>query len=93
MYGEDVVTGWTCQKWFAKFRARDFSLNDAPQLDRPAEVDNDQIETLIENSQCYPTREEIADILKVSRSIVIGENEKCVFYFTEKTKLTFWPMQ
>ena len=24
---------------------------------------------------------------------VIGENEKCVFYFTEKTKRTFWPTQ
>ena len=24
---------------------------------------------------------------------VIGENEKCVFYFTEKTKWTFWPTQ
>ena len=22
---------------------------------------------------------------------IIGENEKCVFYFTEKTKQTFWP--
>ena len=22
---------------------------------------------------------------------VTGENEKCVFYFTEKTKQTFWP--
>ena len=24
---------------------------------------------------------------------VIGENEKCVFYFVEKTKWTFWPTQ
>ena len=24
---------------------------------------------------------------------VIGENEKCVFYFTEKTKWTFWLAQ
>ena len=24
---------------------------------------------------------------------VIGENEKYVFYFTEKTKWTFWPTQ
>ena len=24
---------------------------------------------------------------------VIGENEKCVFYFMEKTKWTFWPTQ
>ena len=24
---------------------------------------------------------------------VIGENEKCVFYFMEKTKQTFWSTQ
>ena len=24
---------------------------------------------------------------------VIGENEKCVFYFMEKMKWTFWPTQ
>ena len=64
-----------------------FSLDDALWSGRPVEVDSDQIETLIENSQCSITQE-IADILKISKSIVIGENEKCVFYFTEKTKWT-----
>ena len=61
-----------------KFRAGDFSLDDAPQLGRPVEVDSNQTERVIEN------------ILKISKSIVIGENEKCVFYFTEKTMWTFW---
>ena len=50
VYGEGAVTDWTCQKWFAKFRAGDFSLDDAPWSGRPVEVDSDQIETLIENS-------------------------------------------
>ena len=45
------MTGRVCQKWFEKFRAGDFSLDDAPQLGRPVEVDSDQIETLIENNQ------------------------------------------
>ena len=67
MYGEGVVTDRTCQKWFGKFRAGDFSLDDAPWPGRPVEVDSDQIETLIENNQCYTTRE-IADILKISKS-------------------------
>ena len=62
-----------------KFRAGDFSLDDIPRLARPVEVDRDQIETLIKNNQCYTTRE-IADILKISKSIKFGENEKCVFY-------------
>ena len=40
-----------CQKWFEKFYAGDFSLDDAPWAGGPIEVDSDQIETLIENSQ------------------------------------------
>ena len=68
MYGEGAETDWTCQRWFAKFRGGDFSLDDAPQLGRPVEVDRDQIETLTENNQCYTTWE-ITDILKVSKSI------------------------
>ena len=51
VYGEGAVTDQTCQKWFAKFCAGDFSMDDAPRLGRPAEVDSDQIETLIENNQ------------------------------------------
>ena len=78
--GEGAVTDRTCQKWFAKVCAGDFSLDDAPRSGRPAEVDSDPIETLIENSKHYTTQV-ITDILKMSTSSkVIGENEKCVFY-------------
>ena len=66
VYGEGAVTDRMYQKWFAKFRAGDFLLDDAPQLGRPVEVDSDQIETLIENSQHYTTLE-VADILKISK--------------------------
>ena len=57
------------QKWFVKFFAGDYSLDDAPQSGRQVEVDSDQIETLIESNPCYTTRE-IADILKISESSV-----------------------
>ena len=67
MYGKGAVTDCTCQKWFAKFRAVDFSLDDAPRSGRTVEVDSDQIETLIENNQRYTTQE-ITDILKISKS-------------------------
>ena len=56
-YGEGAVTDRTCQKWFAKFRAGDFSLDNAPRSGRPVEVDSDQTETLIENNNCYTTQE------------------------------------
>ena len=45
VYGESVVTDRTCQKWFAKFRVRDFLLNDSPWSGKPNEVDSNQIET------------------------------------------------
>ena len=58
-----------CQKWFVKFCAGDFSLDDAPRVGRPLEVDSDQVKTLIENNQCYTMRE-IAYILKIFKSKV-----------------------
>ena len=38
VYREGAVTDQTCQKWFVKFRAGDFSLNVAPQPGGPIEV-------------------------------------------------------
>ena len=67
VYGEGAVTDRTCQKWFAKFCAGGFSLDNAPWSGKPVEVDSDQIQTLIESNGCYTTRE-IAHILKISIS-------------------------
>ena len=67
MCGEGAVIDRMCQKWFAKFCAGDFSLDDAPQSGRPVEVDNAQMETLTENNQCYTTWKR-ANILKISKS-------------------------
>ena len=36
------------QKWFAKFHAGDFSVDNTPQSGRPVGVDSNQVETLIE---------------------------------------------
>ena len=69
VYGEGAVTDRTCQKWFAKFRARDFSLDGAPQSGRPVEVDSNQTETITENKQRHTTRER-ANILKIFKPSV-----------------------
>ena len=42
MYEEGAVTDGTCQKGSAKLHVRDFSIDDAPQLGRPVEVDSNQ---------------------------------------------------
>ena len=67
VYGEGAVSDQMYQKCFAKFHAGDFSLDNDPWLDRPVEVDSNQIETLIENNQHY-TVWEITDKLKISKS-------------------------
>ena len=67
VYGEGAVTDRTCQKWFAKFCAGGFLLDDAPWSGKQVEVDSDEIETLIENNQHYTMRE-VADPLKISKS-------------------------
>ena len=67
MYGKGAVTGQMCQRWFAKFRVGDFSLDDAPRSGGPAEGDNDQIETLMENNKHYIIQE-VADTLRISKS-------------------------
>ena len=86
MYGEGAVTDRMCQKWFAKFHAGDFSLDDDLCLGRPFEVDSDQIETLTENNQCYTIWEK-ADILKVSKSIELLVKMKKNVSFTLWKKL------
>ena len=80
VYGEGAVT---------KFCAGDFSLDDAPWSGRPAEVKSDQNRD-IKNNQ-HSTTQETADILKMSKSIVIGENENVSFI--EKKHMGFWPTQ
>ena len=50
VHGEGAVTDQMCQKWFVKFPAGDFSLDNAPWSGRPVEVGSNQIKTLIENN-------------------------------------------
>ena len=92
MRGEGAVTDGTCLKWFANFCAGDFPVDHAPWLGRPAEVDSNQIEILIENNR-HPTMWETADMLKISKSIKLLMKMNSVFYFTETPKQTFWPTQ
>ena len=69
-----------------KFHAGDFLLGDAPGLGRPVEVDSDQIETLIKNSQ-RSVFQEITDMLKIPKSIKLlvklkdSEIEKYVLFY------------
>ena len=76
VYGKGSVTDQTCQKWFVKFCAGHSSLDNAPRWGRPVEVDSDQIETLIENSQHYTMQEDSQHTQNIQIHKIIGENKK-----------------
>ena len=82
VYGEGAITD---QKWFAKFQAGDFSINNAPWSGRPVEVDSNQIKTLIETYQHY-TMQERADIHKISKSIklLMKIKKMCLLFYRKK---------
>ena len=81
--GEGAVTAQTCQKWFVKFHARDYSLDDTSWLGTPVEVESSHIEMLVENNQCY-TMKEITDILRISKSIKLLVKMKNVSFILWK---------
>ena len=65
VYGEGAVTDRMCHKWFAKFCAGDFSLDDPPW--------SDQLKLMVispdtENNQHCSTWE-VANILKIPKSL------------------------
>ena len=74
---------WMCQNWFVKFWAGDFSLDNAPRLGRAAEVDCDQIETLLETVNVLPQRD-CWHTQNIQINKVIGESEKCVLFYGKK---------
>jgi hypothetical protein len=69
VYGDDVLTERVYQKWFAKFRSRDFDVNDAPRSRRPAEIDSSDVKTIIDKNPSQSMRE-IAMALNISHTSV-----------------------
>lgn len=65
VYGADAVSRSTCFKWFQKFRAGDFSLENEPHASRPREVDDDKLVELVNANPHYTTRE-LGAMLNVS---------------------------
>ena len=69
---EGVATELTFQKWFAKFHAGCFLLDNIPQSCTPVEVDSNQMETLRTISVYH---REITAALKIPKSST--ENPLC----------------
>ena len=88
MCGEGAMTDGVCQKWFAKFRAGDSSLDSTPRSGRAAEVDSDPIETFSENHQCSPLQERTT-ILQIPKSVMeLVKMKNVSFILPKKIKQT-----
>ena len=75
-----------------RFRAGDFSLDDAPWSSRPAEVNSDQIETLIENNQPYIYHMgDSQHTQKIQTNQALVKMKNVSFILRNKTIRTFWP--
>ena len=70
-----------------KFHAGDFSLEDAPQLGRPVEIDSNQDIHWEQSMLCLTRESQHTQNIQINK--VLGKNEKCVSYFMEKTIQTF----
>jgi len=64
---ENTVAERTVRKWFAKFKAGDFNLENQEGPDRPSTTDEDK--TLIKNNPCYTTRK-LAEMLNMLKSTI-----------------------
>ena len=76
-YGEGAGTEQTCWKRFVKFRAGDFSLDNAPRSGRPVEVDSGQMRHW-EQSMLYHMGDSW-HTQNIQINTVTGENENMSF--------------
>lgn len=71
VYGPDALKERMVRKWFARFRAGNFSVKDAERSGRPRTVDTDKIVTLMDANP-HLTVEEIQEILGISHGSVVA---------------------
>ena len=57
VYGESIVNSRLCQRWFARFRSKDFSLEDQERPGRPPILETDELESLLNKYPRKSTRE------------------------------------
>ena len=70
IYGENVVSVRTCQKWFTRFREGNFDLEDEQRPGRPQELETDELEVLLDEDPDQSTRER-ATQMNVDHSTVL----------------------
>jgi len=69
IWGADSVIERTVQRWFVRFRAGDFNLEDKPRGGRPSSIDNEVLKEQIESDSSQTVRE-FALILNVQHKTI-----------------------
>ena len=83
VYGEGAVTGQTCQKWFAKLMVLLTFWPNNPLL-WGCFVHWKMVSSSLASAHKKPIAGDSWHTQNIQVNKVIGENEKCVFYFTER---------
>ena len=69
VYGFGAIDVRTCQRWFARFRAGCFDLEDQQRPGRPQELESDELVALLDEDPRQSTLE-LAKILLVNQSTI-----------------------
>ena len=69
VYGENALSSRTCRKWFQRFRAGNFCLEDEERSGRPPQTDEDKIRNLVEKSPSLTVRE-MSNILNIPKTTI-----------------------
>ena len=69
VYGEHALAERTCQKWFARFKSGDFSLEGGERPGQPKKFEDEELEALVDED-CCKTREELAESLGVTQAAI-----------------------
>ena len=69
VYGENALSSRTCRKWFQRFRAGNFCLEDQERSGRPPQTNEDKIRDLVEKSPSL-TVQEMSNVLKTPKTTI-----------------------
>ena len=69
VYGQHALAERTCQKWFARFKSGDFSLEDEERPGQPRKFEDEELEALLDEDRCQ-TQEELTESLGVTQAAI-----------------------
>ncbi|CAI9726425.1 Hypothetical predicted protein [Octopus vulgaris] len=70
IYGDDAVSESSVRRYFPKFKAEEFSLEDYSRIGKPSKLEEDILKVKIDENSNIMTRE-IAEELEVSKTFIV----------------------